>query len=135
MVGTYAVTLNGEKVGTVMLTRRGLYYEVTCKCRAAGDQMLQLFIEGNGVTENLGLLIPAAGGLELRKRIPVKRLGDSVPAFILRSRNANTTEFIPVSPDASFPGIHRLQDCVFAVRNGQPGVAFSSKNNGEKIEI
>ena len=133
--GTYAVTLNGKKVGTAALSRCGLYYEVACKCHADGDRMLHLVMEGNNFSENLGLLIPMSGALELKKRVPAKRIGEGDIVFFLQGRHAEMAEFVPVAPDAPLPCLHRLKDAVFAVRNGQAGLEFKPENNGEKVEI
>jgi hypothetical protein len=133
--GTYAVTLNGEKRGTVTLTRRGLYYEVICRCHTTEKQMLHLVVKTRTSEENLGLLIPAVNTLELRKQVSAKRIGEGEPVFFLQARQEHTSEFMPVCPQEPFPWLHRLEECVFSVRNGIIGVEWHWKNSAKKVEI
>lgn len=100
--GTYPVTMDGEVVGTVSVSRNGLYYDLFCRCRVDGDQMLDLIIETNQGSRQLGLLAPAGDRLVLQKRIPVKQIGDGICGFILQFRNVKANEFIPVIPDRPF---------------------------------
>ncbi len=125
--GTYAVHLNGEKVGTAILSRCGLYYEVQSRCAVRGKQMVHLLMGIESAVEDLGLLIPANGGLELKKRIPVRRIGEGKPSFFLRNRNEAVEYFVPVKPGEAFPYLHRLKDAAFAVHNGQTGVVLGSE--------
>ena len=133
--GTYDVTHNGMRVGTVSLTRQGLYYAIACRCHAAGDQMLRLWVEAGGNIQDLGLLIPAAGALELKRQMPCKRMGEGMPVFSLRGRAEETAQFLPVEADVPFPWLRWLDTCVFAVRKGRAGVERQPENNDEKVEI
>lgn len=122
MEGTYGVCLDGQKVGSATVRRLGLYYEVTCRCNLKGGQMLHLVIRGTNFSEDLGLLVPQGGMLELKKRVPAKRMVENAPEFFLRRRNTQPDEFIPITPEGEFPFLRRLNDCVFAVRDGRKGV-------------
>ena len=135
MEGTYPVSYRGETVGSVVLRRCGLYYELCCRCQPAGEKMLQLILMGTDQTENIGLLIPHNGRLELTKRIPAKRLGEGSASFYLRCRREEDALFYAVEPERSVSFLHRLDDCFFAVRNGKTGIILRSENNGEKDEI
>lgn len=135
MEGTYAVTIHGEKSGSVSLTRRGLFYEVICHCKATRDQMLNLMVKTKTTEENLGVLIPVLNGLELRKQIPIKRIGEGEPLFYLQVRQDKVNDFMPVNALHSFPWLHRLDECVFSIRNGEIGVEGPTKNNTKKVEI
>jgi hypothetical protein len=134
MEGTYPVAYRGKKVGSVSLRRCGLYYELFCCCQLAGDEMLQLMMTGPGQAADLGLLIPCSDRLELRKRISAKRLGEGSPTFCLRYRQEMDGSYYPVDPDQPFLFLHRLEDCIFEVRDGQTGILFHNENNGEKVK-
>ena len=133
--GTYAVTLNGEKVGTATMVRRGLYYEVVCRCNYSGGNMLRLLADINHSVENFGILIPTDGRLELKKLVSAKRMGEVTPVFYLKDQQIHAVDFLPVCSAAPFPHLHRLNECVFAVRNGKPGVEVPSENSAEKLKI
>lgn len=133
--GTYEVRHLGQRAGTVTLTRQGLYYVISCRCHAAGDQMLHLWVEADGNMQDLGLLFPAAGALELKRRIPCRRMGEGIPVFSMRVREEGTAQFLPVEPDTPFPWLRWLNRCVFAERKGQAGIERRLENNDEKVEI
>lgn len=127
MEGTYAVCLNEQKVGTATLIRCGLYYEVTSRCAVSEKQMFHLLMELGNVVEDMGLLIPVNGALELKRRISVKRIGEGQPSFFLRNRSEASQHFVPVKPEEEFPYLHRLKDAAFIVHNGQTGVVLGSE--------
>ena len=97
--------------------------------------MLHLLVETKNSAENLGLLIPAGDSLELRKQFPIKKIGEGSPAFFLQARQNQMAEFLAVCPEHPFPWLHRLDECVFAVRNGQTGVEIQAKKYGKKVVI
>ena len=135
MEGTYPVSYRGEKVGTASLRRRGLYYEIDCRCRMAGGEMVQLILIDGKRMEDLGLLIPNNGSLELRKRIPTKQIGEVRPEFCLRCRTGEKAVFFAIDPQRPFPSLHRLTECVFHIKGEEKGIILPDENNGEKVEI
>ena len=132
---TYVVTQNRRKVGIVTLLRMGLYYEITCQCKIADDEMVDLILEANEKTENLGIMIPVGGSLELRRKIPTKMIGKGSPEFFLQSRGGHPLDFMEVSSDTPFNWLHRLDDCILAVRNGKIGAEYHPKKSDKKDEI
>lgn len=130
--GTYTVNFNGQPVGRAELRQQGLYWQINCCCHALKDRMFHLLLQQRDSLYDLGLLIPSARGLELSKRIPVKRTGEGEIAFFLRERTADPSRFYPVAQDAPFLWLHRLEECVFARRDGKIGIELPSENNGEK---
>ena len=135
MEGTYPVRYRGETVGSVILRRTGLYYELHCRCQLTGEEMLQLVLVGNSRSQNIGLLIPQNGGLALTKRIPAKRLEEGSPVFGLRKRGEADAPFFAIDPEQPFRHLSRLEDCVFALCNGAAGVELRNEKSAEKVEI
>lgn len=135
MEGTYPVTYLGEKVGTVTLCHCGLYYDLRCRCRSVGENMLQLILTENEQHIDLGLMMPNQNQLELIKRIPVKQLRITQPDFSLKRRIDDNSIFVSVESEHSFPYLHRIMDCFFDVYSGKKGVKLPKENNDEKNEI
>lgn len=133
MAGTYAVGLGEEKIGTVRLTRWGLYYEISCCCRPVGAQMLELVAQGNGWQEKLGLLAPADGGLRLDRRIPVKRLGEGELTFFVLPREWMQQLQIPIRPEEPFAYLQQLHNA-YLVQDGAEMWIELRKNLDEKRE-
>jgi hypothetical protein len=125
--GTYPVTYEEKRVGTVILRRCGLYFEVHCRCSLIVDKMLQLMMLATQTEGNLGLLMPSGGILELRRRVPVKRFQNASPMFFLRPRAGREAMFIEVDPHQPFPQLHRLGECVFCVKDGVRGMMLPQK--------
>ena len=97
--------------------------------------MLHLWVETGGKMQDLGLLIPVGSTLELKRRISSKQMGEGVPVFTLRVREKGAAQFMPVNPEFQFPWLQWLGHCVYAERDGIPGVERRSENKGEKVEI
>ncbi len=134
MEGTYHVCRNGLQVGTVMLTRCGLYYEVSGRCRMEADQMWHLMMETENVSEDLGIMVPIGSWLALRKKIPVKRLAKGVPSFFLKERYTSIQLFIPVKPEEPYPYLHLLNESTLATQGETKGISISKKT-AEKAKI
>lgn len=131
MEGTYEVALAGEKIGKVCLTRWGLYYEISCRCRSVAGQMLELVAQCNGQCHELGLLAPVDGGLGLDRRIPAKRLGEGVLAFFALPREREV--LVSVRPEEPFAYLQQLQ-CAYLVGEGEQMRIGFRKNKDEKRE-
>ncbi len=129
MEGTYQVYCEGKPVGTVCLTRWGLYYEIECRCKKSGDEMMELVWNGKTDQEKLGLLLPTDEGLMLQKRIPVKRLGNGTGEFFLIPRNSCVDPPVTVDAQKSFPYLQDLPDLFLIRKDGQTMIGFKSKKS------
>ena len=135
MEGTYPVSLNGERIGAVVLQRQGLYYRLNCRCNGVHKDMMQLMIQAKNTVKDIGLLIPNGNMLEIRTTIPVKRIGDNTPTFFLHSRQGSTCQFYSVDPQTPFSHLAELDRAVFAIRNDQIGVEIDPEKYKKKDEI
>ena len=123
MVGTFEIKDGASSVGKATVEQQGLYYKISCRCRLTGNGMCRLMVACNGKQEDLGTLVPMDGAFGLEKRIPVKRLGEGTPEFLLMSKESVRKEkFVPVYPEEPFSYLSRLQDAYLARRNGQLGI-------------
>lgn len=129
MVGTYQVYFEGIPVGTVCLTKWGLYYELECHCQKISDEMMELVTNVKDDRKKLGLLLPSDEGLMLRKRIPAKDLGEGKGEFFLVPRNSPIFEQVPVDPQNPFPYLQKLPDAFLTCKDGQPMIGFKSKKS------
>ncbi len=125
MEGTYDVNLGDVKIGTVTVTRQGLYYVISSQCTLSGEVMYDLVVSSDGRQEKLGLLIPEAERYSLSVKIPSKKLGQGTPAFFVRPRHDSAVgEFISIHPDEPFAYLHRLERAYLVRREQQLGVCF-----------
>ena len=125
MEGTYDVTLAGQRMGDVTVSRQGLYWQFSCRCRLSGEVMYHLCVQVSDTVEKLGLLTPEDGAFCLRTKLPMKRLGQGTPVFLIRPKHEPLTgQFIPVRPEEPFAYLHRLQEAHLAKQNQQIGIVL-----------
>ena len=98
MVGTYDVYMNGERKGTASVTQHGLYYSIKAHCSHPEREILHLLIHGTNWTEDLGVMVPTALGWELKKQIPLKRIGEGTLQFSMKGQGSKTTEKELIDP-------------------------------------
>ena len=119
----YEVRFGNEAVGKVQMMPEGLYVRIICRCVVPGPEIYRLFVQQGDTRQNLGVLIPEGDGLVLNKRIPVKRFGSGVPAFVVSSgRGTQTGEFVPICPEEPFLYIHRLKSSFLESEHGKVGI-------------
>ena len=125
MDGSYEVLHEGRTVGRMTVCTEGLYYVFSGACALPEEMVYRIQVSCNGVSENLGVLIPRDGMFRLEKRIPVKRLGAGMPQFrILPKEGLPDGKFVPIYPEEPFAYMSKLKDAFLAVRNGQAGVVI-----------
>lgn len=124
MEGTYDAYLGTEAVGTVTVTREGLYYRFRCRCSLSGDVCkLRLTCGGREVT--LGTLIPEGTDFCINTRVPVKHMQSGIPAFsVIPNKPVVAGKFIPICPEEPFTYLERLKDAYLEMRNGQIGAVL-----------
>lgn len=125
MEGIYDVLLADEPVGTVEVTRHGLYYRFDCRCRLSGTVICRVSVECDGKHESLGVLAPSGDRFCLSTKLAVKRFGKGEPRFTALPRHHEWKgEFTPVYPEEPFRYLTRLQEAFMVIREGQAGVGF-----------
>ena len=114
MRGNYEVTYAGQAVGTVELSREGLYYRIICRCRVSDSEIHRLYADG----EKIGVLIPDGGELVLNTKVAAKRLKEGCTF----SLDENSKQFIPIRPGEAFAHLDKVRLGRLAFRDGEPGM-------------
>ena len=123
MADTYDILLGGEAAGTARVTREGLYYCFSCQLRLSGEVMYKLVLQKDGETVDLGIPAPQGNVFTLTTRIPIKRVGDAPFSIRAVPKHAPVgSRFVPLKEDEPFRYLSRLNEAVFAVRDGKPGI-------------
>ncbi len=68
MLGTYPITINGEKCGELTVSKEGAYTRFVADCVSFGG-VIRLSVYGGGVEGYLGVPMPVEGRLHLDKRL------------------------------------------------------------------
>lgn len=117
------VLLDNRKVGQAVVTREGLYYRFSCRCRFPGEAIYKLTVCSSGGSCDLGIPVPEEGEFRLNTRLPVKRIGQEPLKIRAEPKHSESGGmFVPLSPEEPFRYISRLQQAHLAVREGKIGV-------------
>ena len=119
----YDILLGGQSVGTVEVSKEGLYYHFDCRCAFTGTVMYRIAVKCGETEINLGIPAPEDGKFVLRTKIPIKRVGEGELSFRAVPKHADLTQnFVPISPEEPFAYLQRLQNAFLQVREGKVGV-------------
>jgi hypothetical protein len=125
MEGIYPIERAGNTIGQAEVTRQGLYYHFTCRCRLSGEVICRLAAVCGDKVENLGVPVPENGEFVLRKKIPASHLGEGkLHIRVLPKHSELTGRFVPLSPEEPFRYLSRLQNAYLERRNGQVGIVI-----------
>lgn len=83
MEGNFEVYQNGQAVGTVALSREGLYYRFRCRCSPLTESVTRLVWKADGNVLSLGILVPVGGCFGLDTRMAIKKCPGEKPEFML----------------------------------------------------
>lgn len=123
MDGKYDILLGGESIGQAVVERQGLYYRFACRCRLTGGVIYRITVACGDRRENLGVPVPEGDAFVLTARLPVSRLGNGEPTFRAVPRHGDLEgKFIPLSLEAPFAYLSRLETAFLETRGGQLGV-------------
>lgn len=114
MEGIFDVTKEGQAVGTVQVTKEGLYYRLFCRCRVADGEIHRLYAG----SEKLGVLIPEKRELTLRTKVAAKRLMPGCTFTI----GENSGCFYPIRPGEAFDHLDKLRTGRLGWRDGRAGL-------------
>lgn len=70
----YGIFYYDKQIGQATVNKRGLYYEISCRCELPDKQIYRIIISTESSSINLGVYIPIDGCAGLVKKIPVKCL-------------------------------------------------------------
>ncbi len=118
----YPVMLGKERVGTVDVTKSGLYARFSCRCKLSGEVICALEMRCGAQTEKLGILVPEGKHFALDTKVPLKRIGAGEMVFRIVPRHSERSgQFVPIYPDEPFAYISRLKDAFLERRDGIVG--------------
>jgi hypothetical protein len=124
----FDITLQGEKVGQMLMKRQGTYYMLEGLCDFPTNVRYQLNLQCGTNTYCLGICVPYGNQMGVRTRIKVSTIGERNPVFYISQMMDTAREaFFPVNSGAPFGYVHRLTKGFFAVRKGERGIVIPLK--------
>lgn len=119
MVGNYELT---QGTGNVTVTKEGLYYRFSCRCKLSGDVMHRLVVTTDAGNVDLGVLVPMDGQFGTEKRISCKKFGANPQFRLLPKHERMQGRFVPIYPEEPFAYMTKLKNAFLATQNGQTGI-------------
>jgi hypothetical protein len=126
----YSVAMNGQDIGTVSMVRKGLYVEIECACSYPQREFQRLYMVFDDKKLDLGILIPKGEEYVIRKKIPVKYLGNGSVSFRIEPAAGCKNELVELFPDKPFPYVHRVTEGIFARKGNRRYIYFQSSDKG-----
>lgn len=128
MEGTYEVYSAQENVGSVVVTRKGLFYHFLCRCDLTGEVMFRLKMLCDEKETDLGILTPVDGQFGVNTKMNIKNAGQGRPQFILKpNRNVPSEQLIRICPEDPFAYLSRLQDAYLVQQRNIMYIDFKNK--------
>ena len=119
----YPLYKGTAQLGKVQLLRKGLYYEICCRCQRPGDSIYRLVAHAGDRKLSLGVLAPMGVGFGLDRKEPVSHFGPGELSFsLVPAHQPLEGHFVPLSPTEPFAYLSRLKEARFTTRSGQPGL-------------
>lgn len=119
----YPINRNGIAVGKMCVQKQGLYYCFSGHCTLSRDDIYRVVVKCGMKEMNLGVLIPEDGSFHIRKKVPIKQIGEGNWNFgVISDRSDTKSVFVPIIPDEPFSYISRIKDSFLKLQNGNPGI-------------
>ena len=111
----YDLLLEKKKVGTASVERCGLYIEIVCQCQFQEEGIYKILLTGTSSSINLGTSVLSEDGFVLKRKIPLKKVGDGEYRFsVITPQGYNTNSGIPVCANTAFNSISKLRNARLA---------------------
>lgn len=126
----YDVKYEGQTVGSVTVSKEGLYYRFSCRCKPRKTALYKLTVFCDGRTTDIGICVPQENGFGLDKQIPVKRVGEGDMKFQLMPRGQSISKRkVPLIPGAPFAYISELEHSHLILNNGNYEICLSTEDH------
>ena len=122
MVGNYVLA---QGTGYVTVTKEGLYYRFSCRCKLTGDVMHRLVVTTDAGNGDLGVCVPMEGKFGVERKVPSKRFGANPQFQLLPKHERMQGRFVPIYPEEPFAYMSKLKNAFLATQNGQVGIVIS----------
>ena len=115
----FSVSFQDQPIGTVHLSRDGLYLVISCRCELPEDDFFSLRMETDTEILDLGLVYPVGSGFGLDTRVSARKMGQGNWRFLLRKR-AEQRQCIPTENELPLSCLLRLEHCRYELIGGKP---------------
>ncbi len=125
MEGKYPIMLSSQEIGQAEVTRQGLYYHFSCRCRLSGEIICRLAAVCGDKMENLGVPVPENGYFVLQKKVPVSKLKEGPLGVRVVPRHPEPGgKFVPIRSEEPFAYLSRLKNAYLQRRDGELGIVL-----------
>lgn len=121
----FDVKLNEKVVGSAEILKRGLYYQISCRCNIPAEKLYRLQAVCDQETVDLGICVPFEDGFGVNKTIAAKKL-DTDTIFFHLSANMEESDvvFVPLDTTKPFDNLENIMHAKLVWRDGGAGFLF-----------
>lgn len=113
----FTLSYSGKTVGKVCVVRLGMYYDIECRFTNNGAGRFHLIAVSDSGETDLGVCVRCASCFELKRRLPIKSVGEGLRQFYITS-DVNEITY-PISPNKPFPLIDRLESAILVIKGNE----------------
>ncbi len=119
------VYLDQKIAGTVQIKRKGLYYQIHCRCNVPDDRVCRLVAKCDGQSIDLGVCVPFDDGFGVDTMVSVKKIGtDSITFYLTYKKESGDERFLPMREGEPFAGMEYLMNARFEMRDNATGLVI-----------
>ena len=118
-MATNKVRYGEQLVGSVEITKEGLYYIFVCRCKNILPAVYRLQATCGDGCIDMGVCLFDSDGLYLRKRLPISRFSSEISHFELIEDSCIATEEVALCENVPFLHFDRIRNSSFKHCNGQ----------------
>lgn len=123
----YELLLNGQVVGSVILTVCGRYFVIKCRSDLKPAGRYRLHLKGDNKIVALSLCVPYEDGFGTECNVPVGSQKEEELSFYLEKESA--FEYMPVCSNQPFKELINLRNARFIRVNDRAQLLLISGNN------
>ncbi len=125
----HSILYAGKVVGTVRMTRHGLYTLLRARCTLPDNRIYKLLAAAENGSLSLGTLCPVDSCFGLESKIPSSRLGQGSIMFTLACKDVPQKK-VCIEPDVPFPYLSQLEHCRLLPEGGKLYALLPVEKNG-----
>lgn len=130
----FPVWMGDKRIGTVRISKIGLFYEVFCECSLPDTRIYRLYAHCASGEMQLGILVPGDGTFTVRtKTCAAKMPLKEIRFFVCLADDKMKTQLMRVCPQMPFEGIDMLEDMSCVIRDGTVYLSVNSNYSGKDV--
>lgn len=127
----FTILYNSVPAGSATVDREGLYYCIDCRCREI-KQICRIEVKGEKGTASLGTCVPIQGGMGLRTKVAINRLGKII-SFVQKRKEEADYLWIPLEQGLPLKSLSVIRKARLSCSKGQAGLQIGLLTDSDHV--